>query len=237
MINEPKQMQRAVEAFVLEVSTAMSDVVQRLPSVDGRKVEQDVTTEAFNLVTALIDIDRRHTDAELWGVIFSFWKLMPNELGNAKADDLRQSDLLVGRSAWLDRVSPMMEILVSADRRFGTNHSRTYYDRSLYLAFTVAALDASPSRGELAAIDTLRTNLLAAMEGLPTSPLAGRDGKAGLRIEPVHHVGQAPRARPLARRPPPPPRPRPRRPRPSCPPPGPSRSCSPSSTSWWAWTA
>ena len=124
-------MQRAVEAFVLEVSTAMSDVVQRLPSVDGRKVEQDVTTEAFNLVTALIDIDRRHTDAELWGVIFSFWKLMPNELGNAKADDLRQSDLLVGRSAWLDRVSPMMEILVSADRRFGTNHSRTYYDLSL----------------------------------------------------------------------------------------------------------
>ena len=180
MINEPKQMQRAVEAFVLEVSTAMSDVVQRLPSVDGRKVEQDVTTEAFNLVTALIDIDRRHTDAELWGVIFSFWKLMPNELGNAKADDLRQSDLLVGRSAWLDRVSPMMEILVSADRRFGTNHSRTYYDRSLYLAFTVAALDASPSRGELAAIDTLRSNLLAAMEGLPTSPLAGRaEGGSG----------------------------------------------------------
>ena len=174
MINEPKQMQRAVENFVAEVSVAMSDVVHRLPAVDGRKVEQDVTTEAFNLVTALIDVDRRHTDAELWGVIFSFWKLMPNELGQAKADDLRQSDLLVGRSVWLDKVSPMMEILVSADRRFGTNHSRTYYDRSIYLAFTVAALDASPSRGELAAIDTLRTNLLAAMDGLPTSPRAGR---------------------------------------------------------------
>ena len=174
MIHEPKQMQRAVEAFVLEVSAAMVDVVRRLPTVDGRKVEQDVTTEAFNLVTALIDVDRRHTDAELWGVIFSFWKLMPNELGTAKADDLRQSDLLVGRSVWLQQVSPMMEILVSADRRFGTDHSRTYYDRSLYLAFTVAALDASPSRAELAAIDTLRTSLLAAMEGLPASPLAGR---------------------------------------------------------------
>ena len=176
MINEPKQMQRAVENFVAEVSAAMTDVVHRLPAVDGRKVEQDVTTEAFNLVTALIDVDRRHTDAELWGVIFSFWKLMPNELGNAKADDLRQSDLLVGRSSWLDRVSPMMEILVSADRRFGTNHSRTYYDRCVYLAFTVAALDASPSRAELAAVDSLRTNLLAAMDGLPASPLSGRTG-------------------------------------------------------------
>lgn len=174
MSNEPRQMQRAVETFVAEVGTALGDVVSRLPTLDGRKVEQDVATEAFNLVTALIDVDRRHTDAELWGVIFSFWRLMPNELGVAKADDLRQSDLLVGRATWLDQASPMMEILVSADRRFGTDHSRTYYDRALHLAFTVAALDAAPSRSELAAVDTLRTNLLAAMEGLPASPLAGR---------------------------------------------------------------
>ncbi len=176
MSNEPRQMQRAVETFVTEVGDAMRDVVGRLPTLDGRKVDQDVTTEAFNLVTALIDVDRRHTDAELWGVIFSFWRLMPDELGVAKADDLRQSDLLVGRAAWLEKASPMMEILVAADRRFSTSHSRTYYDRALHLAFTVAALDAAPSRAELAAIDTLRTNLLAAMEGLPASPLAGRSG-------------------------------------------------------------
>ena len=174
MIHEPKQMQRAVEAFVSEVTTAMRDVVARLPAIDGRKVEQDVTTEAFNLVTALIDVDRRHTDAELWGVIFSFWRLMPNELGQAKADDLRQSDLLVGRAEWLSKPSAMMEILISADRRFGTAHSRTYYDRSLHLAFTVAALDASPSRNELEAIDQLRSSMLALMDGLPTSPLANR---------------------------------------------------------------
>ena len=174
MSNEPKQMQRAVEAFVADVSDAMRDVVSRLPSIDGRKLESDVTTEAFNLVTALIDVDRRHTDAELWGVIFSFWRLMPDELGAAKADDLRQSDLFVGRSEWLEKPSPMAEILISADRRFGTANSRTYYDRALHLAFTVAALDASPSRAELGAIDRLRTHLLDAMDGLPSSPLAGR---------------------------------------------------------------
>ncbi len=185
MSNEPKQMQRAVEAFVAEVGDAMRDVVQRLPSIDGRKIDNDVTTEAFNLVTALIDVDKRHTDAELWGVIFSFWKLMPNELGSAKADDLRQSDLFVGRSAWLDRPSPMAEILVSADRRFGTANSRAYYDRALHLAFTVAALDATPSRAELEAIDRLRTRLLEAMSGLPSSPLAGREAEAAKPHEPA----------------------------------------------------
>ena len=65
----PKQVQRATEAFVFDVADAMRDVVRRLPSVDGRRIEQDVAQEAFNLVTALIDVDRSHTDDELWGVL------------------------------------------------------------------------------------------------------------------------------------------------------------------------
>jgi hypothetical protein len=173
-VNEPKQLQRAVEAFVADVTVAMKDVVARLPEIDGRQVDRDVTTEAFNLVTALIDVDRKHTDAELWGVILAFWRLMPNELGQAKADDLRRSDLLVGRATWLDQVPPMLDVLCRADRRFGTSHARVYYDRALHLSFTVAALDATPSRGELQAIDALRTRMLAALDGLPASPLAGR---------------------------------------------------------------
>jgi len=169
---EPKQIQRAAEAFVLEVSVGLRDVVGRLPTVDGRRLDHDVATEAFNLVTALIDVDRSHTDNELWGVIFAFGRWMPDQLARAKPDDLRQSSLLVGRSTWLQQASPMFEILVTADRRFGTAFSRSYYDRALHLAFTVAALDASPSRAELQAIDSLRSLLLAAMTGLPASPLS-----------------------------------------------------------------
>lgn len=171
-MNEPRQIQRAVEAFVLEVAPGLRDVVERLPAIDGRRLDQDVATEAFNLVTALIDVDRSHTDNELWGLIFAFHRWMPNQLLMAKPDDLRRSDLLVGRASWLDQVSPMFEILVTADRRYGTSYSRAYYDRALHLAFTVAALDAAPTRGELQAIDDLRTHLLAAMDGLPASPLA-----------------------------------------------------------------
>ncbi len=170
---QPKQIQRAAEAFVLEVSVGMRDVVKRLPAVDGHNLDADVATEAFSLVTALIDVDRSHTDNELWGLIFAFGKWMPDQLGRAKPDDLRQSNLLVGRSSWLAQVSPMFEVLVTADRKFATAHSRSYYDRALHLAFTVAALDASPSRAELQAIDALRSLLLAAMDGLPASPLGG----------------------------------------------------------------
>ncbi|MCB0971640.1 MAG: AAA family ATPase [Acidimicrobiales bacterium] len=175
MLNQPKQMQRATEAFVAEVAGAMRDVVRRLPDLDGTRMDQDVATEAFNLVAALIDVDRSHTDDELWGVIFSFGRWLPAQLARAKPDDLRRSELLVGRAAWLERVSPMFEILVTADQRFATTYARTYYDRALHLAFTVAALEAAPSRAELQAIDGLRTRMLAAMDGLPSSPL----GSAG----------------------------------------------------------
>jgi energy-coupling factor transporter ATP-binding protein EcfA2 len=176
---EPKQIQRAAEAFVLEVTTGLRDVVGRLPGLDGRQADQDVATEAFHLVTALIDVDRSHTDNELWGVIFAFGKWMPSQLMRARPDDLRRSSLLEGRSSWLEQVSPLFEILVTADRRFGTTHSRTYYDRALHLAFTVAALDAAPSRGELQAIDQLRSRLLAAMADLPGSPLGPDAAPAG----------------------------------------------------------
>ncbi|MEZ5138854.1 MAG: AAA family ATPase [Acidimicrobiales bacterium] len=170
-MNEPKQVKRAVEGFVADLAPALRDVVERLPQAAGRPLDQDVATEAFDLVTALIDVDRSHTDDELWGLIFAFGRWLPQQLARAKPDDLRRSDLLVGRAAWLDQVSPLFEILVTADRRFGTAHSRTYYDRALHLAFTVAALEAAPSRAELAAIDGLRTRMLDAMAGLPSSPL------------------------------------------------------------------
>jgi hypothetical protein len=170
-VNEPKQMQRAVEAFVADLAPALRDVVSRLPEVDGRHLDEDVATEAFNLVTALIDVDRSHTDDELWGLIWAFGRWLPSQLGRAKPDDLRRSDLLAGRAGWLEHPSPMFEILVVADKRFGTSHSRTYYDRALHLAFTVAALEAAPTRAELGAIDSLRTRLLSAMTGLPSSPL------------------------------------------------------------------
>ncbi|WP_426572185.1 AAA family ATPase [Aquihabitans sp. McL0605] len=181
-MNEAKQMQRAVEAFVGEIAGCMRGVVAKLPELDGKAMDRDVATEAFNLTAALIDVDRSHTDDELWGLILGFGRWLPDQMARAKPDDLRRSDLLVGRATWLDQVSPMFEILVTADRRFGTDFSRTYYDRALNLAFTVAALEAAPSRAELQAIDRFRTDMLDAMAGLPSSPLPPRTGGPGTGI-------------------------------------------------------
>ncbi|MGI8755779.1 MAG: AAA family ATPase, partial [Acidimicrobiales bacterium] len=168
---QPRQLQRAVDRFIDEVTVAMRDVVDRLPKIDQRLVEADVATEAFNLVGALIDSDHNHTDDELWGVIFAFHRWLPNELGMAKPDDLRRSTIFVGKAAWLEQPSTMLAILTDADLRFGTTHSRTYYDRALHVAFIVAALDDAPSRSELQAIDDLRRRMLVALGDLPASPL------------------------------------------------------------------
>ena len=169
----PKQVKQAADAFISDVGGALRDVVNRLPNVASGSVDHDAANDAYSLCAALIDIDRSHTDDELWGLIFAFGRWLPDQLMQALPDDLRRSGLLVGKSEWLAKPSPLFEILVGADRRFGTRHSRTYYDRALHLAFTVAALEAAPSRSELEAIDALRTRLLNAMAGLPSSPLAG----------------------------------------------------------------
>jgi len=174
----PKQMKAAADAFVDEVGGALRDVVRRLPDVASANVDHDAAGDAFALSAGLIDVDRSHTDDELWGLIFAFGRWMPDQLARALPDSLRRSGLLVDRAGWLDRPSQLFEILVAADRRFATAHSRTYYDRALHLAFTVAALEAAPSRAELDAIDRFRTQLLDAMAGLPTSPLAGSDRAA-----------------------------------------------------------
>ena len=171
MVGEPRQLQRSVNAFIDDVTDAMREVVERLPTIDGRRLEQDVATEAFNLVAALIDVDLSHTDDELWGVIFAFHRWLPGELGMAKADDLRKTNLFAGKAAWLKSPSTMLQILTGADRKFGTTHSRTYYDRAMHVAFTVAALDDAPTTPELQAIDDLRTRMLVELADLPASPL------------------------------------------------------------------
>ncbi len=178
-MNEPRHLQRAVDRFIDDVSAAMSDVVARLPGVDDRQLRSDVATEALNLVGALVDTDHNHTDDELWAVIFAFHRWLPHELGRAKADDLRRSAIFVGKAEWLKQPSPMLGILTGADERFGTTHSRTYYDRALHVAFTVAALDDAPTRVELQAIDDLRSVMLRALGDLPSSPLTPGGPKPG----------------------------------------------------------
>ena len=145
-VNEPKQIQRAVEAFVRRGQRRpCATSCAGCPQIDGRRMDQDVATEAFNLVTALIDVDRSHTDDELWGADLRLRPLAPRPARPGPSP----TTCAAATSWWAGprgstRSRRCSRSWSTADRRFGTAHSRTYYDRALHLAFTVAALEAAP---------------------------------------------------------------------------------------------
>ena len=150
-----------VTSFVDDVTDALDEATHGLPGVDRSRFRDDVTTEAFNLTTAMIDADERHTDEELNGLIDAFGPRMDeSQLLLATADQLRGSTLVAGRRRWLDLDSELFGILVDADRRNGTRLADRYYERALDITHVVASLDVMPARAELEAIANLRSRLL-----------------------------------------------------------------------------
>ncbi len=166
-------LQPAVAAFVRDMVSALTALVSQLPSHDAKQLEHDVASEAFGLTAALIDVDWCHTDDELWALIMTFGSWMPGQLALARPDDVRKASIVAGKARWLERPSTMFELLADADRRNGTTHSRTYYDRAMQIAFTVASLDQNPSTAELRAIDVWRGLLLEAMHDIPPAGAGG----------------------------------------------------------------
>ena len=168
-----------VDAFVDDLTTALVRATEGL-DVDAASLRRDVTNEAFNLVTAMIDADQRHTMIELEALLDAFGHRMPDtQLLMATPADLRGSTLLVDRRHWLADDSELFELLIETDTRRGTRSADRYYERSLDIAHVVASLDVMPADSELAAISAMRTRLLAGLRrrGLePGSPLPGHRG-------------------------------------------------------------
>ena len=120
---------------------------------------------------------------------------------------------MTGRRRWVEKPSPLFEVLLAADRRNRTTWSWTYYERAMAVAHEVAAIDAHVGRLELVALEQLRSTLLRAVAaaaiarpgGTTTTPAAGADAAGD---------GAAAAPTPGSHRP------------------GRSRSCWPSSTRW-----
>lgn len=163
-----------VSAFVDEVTDALDAATGDIGGVDRERFGDDVTQEAFNLVTAVIDADERHTDEELNGLIDAFGHRMPaTHLLLATPKDLRGSSLVAGRRRWLEGDSELFRLLVDSDSANGTRHADRYYERALDVAHVVASLDVLPSEAELRAISALRHRLL---EGLRRRDPVGAGG-------------------------------------------------------------
>ncbi|HPU38924.1 MAG TPA: hypothetical protein PLS63_05080, partial [Microthrixaceae bacterium] len=150
-----------VSAFVDDVGAALDQATETIDGIDRATFDNDVTVEALNLTTAMIDADDRHTDEELNALIDAFGaRLTDSQLLLATPETLRGSSIVAGHRKWLESDSELFGLLLDADRRNGTHLADRYYERALDVAHVVASLDVIPARAELEAISALRTRLL-----------------------------------------------------------------------------
>lgn len=153
-----------VSAFVDDVTGALVAAASGTASGDSTDPEQlrrDVANEAFALCTAFMDVDGRHTDNELWALTATFGTLLGDlQLAGATPSVLRGSTLVTGRAAWLNEISTLFDILVTADRRDGTQRGERYYHRAMDIVHLLAGLDTIATQDELRAIGRYRNLLL-----------------------------------------------------------------------------
>jgi hypothetical protein len=79
----------------------------------------------FDLACALVDADGLHTDNELWALIATFGPRLESQLGHADPAALRRAGIVTGRRRWVEQPSPLLELVLAADRRDGTSTSWT----------------------------------------------------------------------------------------------------------------
>jgi Cdc6-like AAA superfamily ATPase len=145
-----------VDAFVDGVNADLGEL-------SGRDHRGDVTVEAGDIVGAVIGADERQSTDELEAWLDDIGARLEPPV-RVSSSQLRDSELLRGRTTWLDRPSTLFDLLLSADRRDGTNRAARYYDVAVRLAHAAAATDLVPSPDEIAAIDHFRDVLLRAFD-------------------------------------------------------------------------
>ena len=145
-----------VDAFVDGVGADLSDL-------SGRDHRAEVVVEASDLVAAVIAADGRFTAAELEAWLDDLGaRLSPAVM--VSSQQLRESELLAGKERWLSRPSTLADLLLRADARDGGRRAARYYELGIRLAHAAASVDLVPSPDEIAAIDRLRSTLLAAFD-------------------------------------------------------------------------
>lgn len=149
-----------VRRFVDAVAAELEGLSGRATAGD-RPGEEDAALDAGAIVAGCIDADGVHTDQELRAYAIAFGPLLDLPIAYAKPDELRASGTITGRRAFLDRPSPLFELLVDADQRDGGARSWVYYRHAMDLAHTVVSIDVHTSQAELEAIGRLRGVLLA----------------------------------------------------------------------------
>jgi len=161
----PGVLAKYVDAFV-DVVGADVDALSRTGG--SPPPEQLALVEAADLVAAVIDSDERHSGAELEAWLDDIGPRLQPPV-RVSSVQLRESQLLAGKAAWLRRPSALAQLLLDADARDGGGRAARYYEAGIRLAHAAASLDLVPSPEEIAAIDGYRSAVLAAFDraGVP----------------------------------------------------------------------
>lgn len=155
-----------VGVFVEDVTASLEGSIPPIaePAQRSRRAEQlrrDVVNEAFNLCTAFMDVDGRHTDNEMWALAETFGPLMPEtQLAGATPKLLRNSTLVANKAPWLDTISTLFDILSTADGRDGGDRAMRYCRHALDICHLIVSLDEVAAQDELRAIGAFRSMLL-----------------------------------------------------------------------------
>jgi len=122
-------------------------------------LERDAALEAQAIAASVIAADGHPSDAELRAFAES---LAPwfETLRGATPSSLRASPVIRQHRAFPITPSPLLETIVTADERDGTTHSWHYYEAAMRVAHAVCAIDTTPTREELLAVDTMRAMML-----------------------------------------------------------------------------
>lgn len=171
LVASTRQLVEVLGEALAEISAGLGG--EGTPRVDGSRWRHDAALEAFNLACAFVAADGRTTDDELWALLGAFGPLLETRLAGATPAALRESRLVEAQRGFLDRPSPLLEVLLAADARQGTTWARRYHDLAADVGFAVAAVDLHTSRSELEAIERFRAMVLGAIAERGRTPGSG----------------------------------------------------------------
>jgi adenylate kinase family enzyme len=128
-------------------------------TIDKSALERDAAVEAQSIAASVIAADGHGSDAELraFSAALSPWF---ESLRSVTAASLRDSAVIRQCRAFPISPSPLFETIVTADERGTTTNAWRYYDSALRVAHAVCAIDETPTREELLAVDTFRSMML-----------------------------------------------------------------------------
>jgi ATP-dependent Clp protease ATP-binding subunit ClpA len=149
-----------VRAFVNQLTEVLAALRGgTAPEVDRGALERDAALEVQAIAASVITSDGHPSDAELrsFTVALSPWF---ESLRAATPESLRDSPAIRQHRGFPITPSPLFETIVTADAKTKTAYAWRYYDNAMRVAHAVCAIDTTPTREELLAVDTLRSMML-----------------------------------------------------------------------------